>query len=878
MNAAAARLAAALSDRYRIERELGQGGMATVYLAHDLKHDRKVAIKVLRPELAALLGTERFRREIRLAAGLTHPHILPLLDSGETPEAEGPALFWYAMPFIEGESLGDRLGREKTLPLAEAVRLTRQVADALRYAHARGIVHRDLKPDNILLANGHALVADFGIARPMEVARADRLTETGLVVGTPGYMSPEQAAGDRSLDGRSDLFALGCVLYEMLAGQTPFDGPTAQARMARTFSGQYTPVGTVRPETHVLDPLLVRMLAGDASARFPDMAAFLKALDGLLDSTGSPTIETARIAPGRTSTRRKGLLAAGIGLLVLAGGLYLRGRAAPPAEALGLAIVPFHALDANGRDSALADALLPGLATRLALLHRVEISASHAIGGPGSDSSPADLSRHALRVGARYVLAGGLRWKEAGAGVVQLQPRLLEIVAGTAPVLRWSDSLSVAPAELFRAEMRIARGVATALGLAPRGDNATRFDAVPTRVPAAYLEYLQGMAATGADPVDQGTRLERAIGLDSNFTLAWAALGANCALDYRNTQSPVGRACAQRGAERAMALDSNLADARYAAGLYARHVLQDYPQARAHLERAVALAPWDARNSMMLVAVLMSLGEWDRARAPANRAEALEPKAIEGVLRVADIAIAQHQYAEANAALDRATRVDSLHSIAISLRALAMVQQGDLAGAQRYFGGAPHRGSRLAAINNRGLLDGRIWFYAPAVREERRAAPVEQFENSEARRQLALAQIHWLAGRTERARQAARAAIPWARQDVAASPDNDELGMRLAFALALAGQRADAVREGARSAALRPVSRDARNGPFTQLTFAEILAVAGARDSAIAVLTGLIGRPGPATPGWMASDPFFTPLAGTPAFDALTGTDMVRPT
>ncbi|MDZ4862502.1 MAG: serine/threonine-protein kinase, partial [Gemmatimonadota bacterium] len=198
------RLRASLADRYRLERELGQGGMATVYLAEDLKHSRKVAIKVLRPELAAVLGPERFLREIETTANLRHPHILPLFDSGSAwgPDMSGPNNYlYYVMPLVEGESLRDRLDREKQLPIEDALRIAREVADALSYAHGRGVIHRDIKPENILLEGGHALVADFGIARALTGAGAERLTDTGLAVGTPAYMSPEQAAGERDIDG-----------------------------------------------------------------------------------------------------------------------------------------------------------------------------------------------------------------------------------------------------------------------------------------------------------------------------------------------------------------------------------------------------------------------------------------------------------------------------------------------------------------------------------------------------------------------------------------------------------------------------------------------------------------------------------------------------
>ena len=225
------RLAAALSDRYAIERELGAGGMATVYLAHDLKHDRRVAVKVLRPELAAVIGAERFLAEIKTTANLQHPHILPLFDSGTV---EGTV--FYVMPFVDGESLRDRLTREKQLPVDDALRIAREVADALQYAHEHGVIHRDIKPENILLQGGHALVADFGIALAASKVGGARMTETGMSLGTPHYMSPEQAMGERELDARTDIYALGCVTYEMLAGEPPFTGPTAQAIVAKVVT------------------------------------------------------------------------------------------------------------------------------------------------------------------------------------------------------------------------------------------------------------------------------------------------------------------------------------------------------------------------------------------------------------------------------------------------------------------------------------------------------------------------------------------------------------------------------------------------------------------------------------------------------------------
>src|SRR4026209_1586956 len=244
MSGALAQLSAALADRYRIEREVGAGGMPTVYLPHDLKVDRKVAIKVLRPELSAVIGAERFLREIKTIANLQHPHILGLIDSGEV---NGTA--YYVMPFVEGESLRDRLAREKMLPVGDAIRIATEIASALDYAHRHGVVHRDIKPENILLHDGSALVADFGIALAASKASGARMTETGMSLGTPHYMSPEQAMGEREITARSDVYALGAVLYEMLTGDPPFTGSTAQAVVARVVTESPRPLV---PQRHTI--------------------------------------------------------------------------------------------------------------------------------------------------------------------------------------------------------------------------------------------------------------------------------------------------------------------------------------------------------------------------------------------------------------------------------------------------------------------------------------------------------------------------------------------------------------------------------------------------------------------------------------------------
>ncbi len=305
-------LAARLADRYRIERELGAGGMATVYLAEDLKHDRKVAIKVLRPELAAVIGAERFLKEIKTTANLQHPHILGLIDSGDAG-----GLLWYAMPFVDGESLRDRLQREKQLPINDAVRITTEVAGALDYAHRHGVIHRDIKPENILLHDGSALVADFGIALAASTA-GTRMTETGMSLGTPHYMSPEQAMGEREITARSDVYALGCIAYEMLVGEPPFTGPTAQAIIARVMTEEPRSITlqrkTVPPHVEAAVLTALEKLPAD---RFASAAEFATALS---DTTAAPTHRTTARAAAIPSRGLRTFVPWAIAVLAIAVG------------------------------------------------------------------------------------------------------------------------------------------------------------------------------------------------------------------------------------------------------------------------------------------------------------------------------------------------------------------------------------------------------------------------------------------------------------------------------------------------------------------------------------------------------------------------------
>jgi len=337
MSEAVARLSAALAERYRIERELGQGGMATVYLAEDLRHHRRVALKVLRAELAAVIGADRFLHEITTTANLQHPHILTLHDSGTVD-----GTVFYVMPFVDGESLRDRLNREKQLPVEDAVRIAREVASALDYAHRHGVIHRDIKPENILLHDGSALVADFGIALAASKTGGNRMTETGMSLGTPHYMSPEQAMGERELDARSDVYALGCVLYEMLSGEPPFTGPTAQAIIARVVTEDPRSLTlqrkTIPPGIEAAVRMALQKLPAD---RFASAAQFSEALAKRDFTTTMVSAATPLTAEHRTwKGVALGAAAVAVAAISLFAWTWLRPEPARPVARYGLAFPP----------------------------------------------------------------------------------------------------------------------------------------------------------------------------------------------------------------------------------------------------------------------------------------------------------------------------------------------------------------------------------------------------------------------------------------------------------------------------------------------------------------------------------------------------------
>jgi serine/threonine-protein kinase len=453
------RLKSALADRYAVERELGSGGMAIVYLAEDLKHHRKVAVKVLRPELSAALGPERFLREIEIEARLTHPHILPLYDSGEAG-----GFLYYVMPYIEGESLRDRLDREKQLPVEDALEITRDIAAALSHAHSHDVIHRDIKPENILLSGGEAVVADFGIARAVTEAGGEKLTGTGVSIGTPAYMSPEQATGSEDLDGRSDVYSLGCVLYEMLAGEAPFTGPTVESIVHQHLTASPAFVTARRPTVPAeVAEALEKALAKTPADRFSMATEFADALVVV----GTAQRAGTRPVAGAARRRRSAIAYSGIAILAAIGAYTVISRTLGPpelavaAETPKLAVLPFDNLG-SPEDEYFADGITEEITSRIAEVSGLRvISRQSAIQYKDSEKTLREIGEE---LSVDYVLEGTIRTDRApdGSGQVRVTPQLIRV---SDDAHLWTDRYTAAlePGQIFQVQSEIAEQVAGAL-------------------------------------------------------------------------------------------------------------------------------------------------------------------------------------------------------------------------------------------------------------------------------------------------------------------------------------------------------------------------------------------------------------------------------
>jgi TolB-like protein/Flp pilus assembly protein TadD len=627
------RLTAAVAARYAILRAVGAGGMATVYLAEDRRHRRQVALKVLHPELAQAIGPDRFLREIETTAALHHPHILPLYDSGE---ADG--FLYYVMPYVEGESLRDRLTRERQLSLSEALQITREVADALGYAHAHGVIHRDIKPENILLEGGHAVVADFGIAKAVTTAGTAPLTQTGMAMGTPYYMSPEQASGERSIDGRSDLYSLGCVLYEMLAGQPPFTGPSAESIVHQHLAVAPRAVTDLRPAVPAqVSALLTQLLAKTPADRFSTAATFTRTLEQCVAlGTGTPP----RTASPRLRNLRGWLPWFGVALVAaLAFAIALRVHGHGEAGGRpGLLVRPFANLGSPDGD-AFAAGMTEEVTSRLARMSGLHvISLASALPYKDTDRPLRDIGSE---LGVAYVLEGSTDIDQPPDGEGQVRVTLhLVRVSDLSSMWSQTYAASLALGEVFGLQSQIAERVARALDVRVGGSERQAVQRDPTTDREAHDAYLQGRYLwdrRGPSDLERAADyFTRATERDSQYAQAWAGLADTYALWplFRITRLSRGEAyrLAKEAARRATSLDPNLAEAHASLAYVRMYGDWDWASAENEFRRAIALDPNYPVAHYWYMELLIALGREDEAVAQAQRAVDLAPA----------LAIAQH--------------------------------------------------------------------------------------------------------------------------------------------------------------------------------------------------------------------------------------------
>jgi serine/threonine protein kinase len=582
-----------LAHRYPIERELGRGGMATVYLARDPKHGRLVALKVLRPDLVATLGSARFLREIEVAARLTHPHILPLHDSGE---AEG--LLYYVMPYIDGESVRDRLNRETRLPAAEAVKIGREVADALDYAHSRGVVHRDIKPENILLGAGHAIVADFGIARALSVAGPATVTAEGSPIGTAAYMSPEQASVDSEVDGRSDIYSLGSVVFELLAGTVPFVARTPLATLVRRMTEAAPRLRTLDPGiSSALEAVVAKALSASPADRFATAAEMSGALERA-EHLGQ------------------------------AAGQFTESSDAHRLVDASIAVLPFTNLSPDPDAEYFSDGMTEEIIMALSRVRGLRVAArSSSFSFKGREVDARAIGEQ-LRV--RTLLEGSVR---RSGNRVRLTAQLISVADGYS---LWSQTYERTLADVFAVQDELARAIAANLTQRVAGTSSGPLVEPPTENLDAYTLYLRGRHAMALGSVegfrDAVDSFARAIAVDPGYAQghAWLAYAyAVVGFDEFGLLPPAEvMPKARAAAARAVELDASLGEAHLARALSAFLYEWNWALAREEFDRVITAGPMPAYAQHWYAIFLCACGHPDEGLQVARRAQTLDPLSL----------------------------------------------------------------------------------------------------------------------------------------------------------------------------------------------------------------------------------------------------------
>jgi serine/threonine-protein kinase len=888
-----AQLQDGLSASYVLERELGRGGMATVFLAQDLKHERPVALKVLHPELAASLGPDRFLREIKLAARLQHPHILTVLDSGESA-----GRLWFTMPFVEGESLRDRLRRERQLPVDDALRIAREAAQALQYAHSHGVIHRDIKPENLLLTDdGNTLVADFGIARSVAGEADSKLTETGLVVGTPAYMSPEQAAGDKGLDARTDVYSLAAVLYEMLAGEPPFTGATTQAMLVRRLTEPAPSARAVRPNVpESADQAIRKSLSPVAADRFGTMAQFGQALQSAAATT-IPVIPTVATTPtlapaasitngqtvGRAARRRKipiGTTTLLLGILIGLGVLFAWRRTAAPGGAAGdgparLAVLPFENLG-DSADAYFAGGVSDAVRGKLTELSQLQVIArGSSVQYAGSTRTPGQI---AADLGVQYLLTGTVRWAKSpdGTSRVQVSPELVE-VSGQGAASKWQQSFEGPLTDVFKLQADIAGQVAQAMRVALPGATQERLAEAPTHNAAAYDAFLRARAATNYGASNAPADLRRAIAqyeeavrLDSTFAPAWAELSTTLSLLFVNS-TPTGEVAerARVAGERAVATDPRLADGHRALAQYYLIIKLDPARAAPELEAAAKSAPGDVATIGMRATAARALGRFDEAARYSRDAFALDPRSGSRAAGLAYVLLFLRRPAEAKPIAERAVALSPRSPTSIERLVMVALSEGDLPGARQVLARATEADPTEVAAYVATYYDLGWVLDDPNQRLALSLGP-EAFDDDSAVVAIVRAQIYGWRGDQAASRAWGDSAQRRFAGQVRDTPNDAQRHVFRGLALAYAGQREQAVAEGERGVALVPADKDAVTSRYLTHQLARIYLRAGQPEKALDQLEKVMALPYFLSPAWLRIDPEFVPLHGNPRFERLT--------
>jgi serine/threonine-protein kinase len=610
-----ASLGEVLADHYRVEREIGRGGMATVYLAHDLRHDRAVAIKVLKPELAAILGAERFLHEIAFAARLDHPHVLPLLDSGE-----GRGFLYYIMPYVHGESLRDRLNRERQLPVEDALHIARETADALSYAHSLGIIHRDVKPENILLTGRHARLADFGIARAVTAAAGERITATGVAIGTPAYMSPEQASGDAAVDARSDVYSLGCVLYEMLVGQPPHAGATAQAILARKHLETPGSITNVRPTVaREVESAVMKALARVPADRHATAWQFAQALE-----PAGPTPVAPVPATRRFSRRRTVLAAAGV-VLALAASWWLGLRPQSHVSSItSLAVMPLENVSGDPEQDYFAAGMTEELLARLAGIRGLTVKSRTSVARYRDSNDP--LPGIARALGVDVLVEGSV---SRSTDSVRIRVRLVQ--ARPERTL-WSRTYDRGVRDALAVQSDVAWAIVREIGPVITPEQERRIARSSAIDPIAAEAYFKGRfywSRRTADDLLRAIRyFEQAILVDPAYARAYAGL-ADCYVLLGHSTVAVLRPQdalpkARAAAQRALAIQDDLAEAHTSLA-YVDTYQWNWEAAERGFKHATAMDPSYGTAHFWYAALLAARSRIEEAVQEAERAWGVEP-------------------------------------------------------------------------------------------------------------------------------------------------------------------------------------------------------------------------------------------------------------